>query len=106
MGATIHAQTCDPEADFTFTPDGCVFSFQSSFTGQAAHQWQFFRNPQWQNAFSSSNLINPTHSFAQSPTGLTTRLVTHTIKFTNVNGQTVTKTCSKVIPVTCTLPCT
>lgn len=106
MGATIHAQTCDPEADFTFTPDGCVFSFQSSFTGQAAHQWQFFRNPQGQNAFSSSNLINPTHSFAQSPTGLTTRLVTHTIKFTNANGQTVTKTCSKVIPVTCTLPCT
>lgn len=106
MGATIHAQTCDPEADFTFTPDGCVFSFQSSFTGQAVHQWQFFRNPQGQNAFSSSNLINPTHSFAQSPTGLTTRLVTHTIKFTNANGQTVTKTCSKVIPVTCTLPCT
>ena len=98
------AQTCDTEADFTFTASGCVYDFHSSNTSAITHSWTFYQNGQGQYTPSTSNLANPLHNFGYLMS-TNQRKVVHTITYVQ-NGTTYTKTCVKILTINCTTPCT
>ena len=97
------AQTCDTEADFTFTANGCVYDFQSAYAGAATHYWTFYRNPQGIFLASTSNLANPLHNYGHDMT-TNQRKVVHTISYLQ-GGNTITKTCEKILTISCPQSC-
>ena len=97
--AALNGQICDPEADFTTTVNGCTVNFQSSYSGTAVHAWSFYDNNSVTGLASSSNLVNPQHTFRVTSSLL--KRVVHTVTITMSNGQTVTKTCEKSVSTNC-----
>ena|GEM_PF-1317185 len=88
---------CDPQADFTFTVNGCDVEFQPVNNGAGImHTWSFRTT---NTGFTSmSNMPVPLHTFgfASNPS----RTITHTV----VLGG-VMYTCTKVISVSCSTGC-
>lgn len=65
LSERLSAQTCDPEADFNITVNGCSVDFQSLFSGPgtAVHEWSFFNSDQSTGDHSISDVPNPRYTF-------------------------------------------
>ena len=104
FGESSFSQTCDPEADFTYTVSGCEADFTPLYTGYTVHFWAFYDdNTGLGTEAGTTTVSNPYHTF-NPVTGLTTRWVKHTV-IVFENGQYVVKICEKQVPVNCSVGC-
>ena len=94
----LSAQTCVPQADFTFTSNGCEVDFQPSYSGPGpvTHLWTF--QTTGTGFLSTSDNANPHHTFGSG--SILSRTVSHTI---TIGG--VVYTCTKQFNINCTEGC-
>jgi PKD repeat protein len=95
--AKLSAQTCDPEADFTFTEQNCRANFNPlTFNGPGtiiANDWKFYNASTATGPFSASSVANPIFMFL--PSG--SNWVSHAVKILLPNGNIINKICAKAI---------
>ena len=99
----LNAQSCDPEADFTFSVSGCNAGFLPLYNGPGTvvHNWKFYSTASTVGLYSSSSVPSPIFTFVPV-VGSTSRYVVHTVTITLPSGGVVIKTCIKNVLVNCT----